>query len=76
MQRHGQDAVVEAVVVEDIGEARGDDAAKTVIANRPGRMFARGATAEVIAGQQDARALIARLVEHKIRVGRAVIAAR
>ena len=34
-----QNAVLEAVVVEDVGEARRDDAAKAEIEQRPGRML-------------------------------------
>src|SRR4029078_9165810 len=38
-----QDAVLEAVVVEDVGEARRDDAADAEIEQRPRRMLTRGA---------------------------------
>ena len=37
----GQDAVLETVIVEDIREARRDDAAHAIIQQCPGRVFAR-----------------------------------
>ena len=40
---------------------------------RPGRVFAAGAAAEVLAGQQDAGALVARLVQHEVRIGLAAV---
>src|SRR5262249_48231031 len=39
---------------------------------RPGRMLARAAAAEILAREQDLGALVARLVEHEIRVERAL----
>src|SRR5712692_1613778 len=69
-----QDAVLEAVVVEDVGEARRDDAADAEIQERPGRVLARAAAAEILAGDQDLRLPVGRLVEDEIRVLRPVIA--
>src|SRR5207247_5744584 len=69
---HGQDAVIEAVIIEDVGKARGDEAAEAIFQDRPRRVFTRGATAEVITRQQDAHTLVARLVEHEIRIGSAI----
>src|SRR6266567_6902197 len=63
-----QDAVLEAVVIEDVGEARGDDAADAEIRERPRRVLARGAAAEILAGDQDPGAAIGRLVQHEIRL--------
>src|SRR6266849_9585739 len=48
IERHGEDAVVEAVVVEDVSKAGRDDATKTVFSNGPRCVFTRGAAAEVI----------------------------
>src|SRR5216683_784069 len=69
-----QDAVLEAVVVEDVGEARRDDAAYAEIQQRQGRDLARAAAAEILAGDQDLRLPVGRLVEDEIRVLRPVIA--
>ena len=66
-QAHRQDAVLEAVVVEDVGEVRRDDAADAEIKQRPGRVLARRATAEVFMRDQDLRMAIGLLVEHEIR---------
>ena len=54
-RRHGdrQDAVLEAVVVEDVGERGRDHAADAEIEQRPGRMLARRAAAEIVAGDED-----------------------
>ena len=71
-QDDGQDAVFEAVVEKDVGVAGGDQGAKTVLFDGPGRVFAAGAAAEVLAGQQDGGARIAWLVEHEIGVGLAL----
>ena len=39
-KRHQQNAVLEGIVVEDVGEARRDDHAKAEILKRPGRVLA------------------------------------
>src|SRR5690606_12865130 len=44
--RYRENAVLEAVIVEDVGEAGGDHAAYAEIEQRPGRVFARGSAAE------------------------------
>jgi len=44
-----QDAVLKAVVVENVRVARRDDDAKTVILHAPGRVFAAGPATEVCA---------------------------
>ena len=61
-----QDAVLEAVVVEDVGERGGDHAADAEVEQRPGRVLARGAAAEVLARHQDLRLAVGRLVEHEV----------
>src|SRR3989338_7765140 len=67
-QADRQQAVLEAIIEKDVGETRRDDGAETVIFQRPRRMLARTAAAEIFARQQYLRALIARLVQHKIRI--------
>ena len=66
-----QQAVLEAVVEENVGVARRDDAAKAVLFQRPRRMLAAGAATEIFPGQQHAGALVALGVEHEILVQRA-----
>lgn len=65
-ERDGQHAVLGAVVLEDVGEGWGDDRAEAVVEQRPGRVFARGATTEVAPGQKDARACVPRFVEDEV----------
>src|SRR3546814_477462 len=69
-QNDGQNAVLEAVVVEDVGEARRDDAADAGVEQRPGSMLAAGAAAEVLACDQDLRVPVGRLVSTKPSLGR------
>ena len=61
-QHDRQDAVLEAVVVKNVGEARCDDATEALVEERPGGMFTRRSAAEVVAGQENRRALEARLI--------------
>src|SRR5882724_776881 len=63
-----EQAVLAAVVEEDVGVRGRDDRAKTVFGERPGRVLARAAAAEILARDQDARALVARLVEHEVGI--------
>ncbi len=56
VQHDRQHAVLEAVVVEDIGKAGGDDDAESPILEGPRRVLAAGAAAEIATRQQDARA--------------------
>src|SRR3954463_3714675 len=51
-----QHAVLEAVVVEDVGEAGGDDDAEAPVFECPGGVLAAGAATEVDAGQEHTRA--------------------
>src|SRR5260221_556323 len=73
LQRDRQDAVLEAVVVEDVGEARRDDAGDAEIEERPGRVLAARAAAEIFAGDEDLGLAIGRLVEDEIGVFGAVV---
>ena len=51
-------SILQRVVTEDVRKGSGDDCAKPVCSERPGRMFTARATAKVISGQQDLRALV------------------
>src|SRR5258706_1875416 len=68
-QHSRQQAVLETVVVEDVGVTRRDQRAETIVVERPGRVLARRAATEILARHQDIRALVARLVQHEIGVG-------
>src|SRR3954469_143436 len=68
-----QHAVLEAVVVEDVAELGRDHAADAVVHQRPGRVLARGAAAEVVVGDDDLRLAVGWLVEHEIRIVAAVV---
>mmetsp|Transcript_34640 Transcript_34640/g.110232 ORF Transcript_34640/g.110232 Transcript_34640/m.110232 type:complete len:309 (+) Transcript_34640:407-1333(+) len=61
----GEHAVLEAVVVEDVGEGGRDDAPDTHARNGPGSVLARGAATEVLSGHEDRRLAVLRLVEHE-----------
>ena len=65
---HGQQAVLQAVGAEDVGELGADDGLEAEILQRPGRVFARRAAADVAAGDQDGGALRFGLVEREIRL--------
>src|SRR5207244_4525928 len=67
-QGHRQDAVLEAVVVEDVRVTGRDDDAEAVVDEGPGGVLAARAAAEVGAREQNRRATVARLVQHKIGV--------
>src|SRR6266446_592685 len=67
-QHDRQNAVLEAVVVEDVGEGRRDNAAYAEIEQRPGRVLARRAAAEIRARDEDLRVSVCRLVEHKVGI--------
>src|ERR1035437_5692587 len=67
-QHDRQQAILEAVVEEDIGVAGGDNGTKAELIKRPGRMFTRGTTAKILTRQQDRGTLITRLIEDKVRI--------
>src|SRR5690606_6850077 len=72
-----QHTVFEAVVVENIGKARGDDGANAKIVEGPGGVLAARTAAKILPRQEDRGALVTLLVEGKIRVqgtGAAVLA--
>src|SRR6202000_975389 len=53
---------------EDVAEAGGDHGPEAVVHQRPDRVLARRAGAEVGPGHEDRGAVVARLVEHEVRV--------
>ena len=67
-----QDAVLEAVGEEDVAEARADDGADAHLLQRPHRAFARGAAAEIRAGDEDFRLPVRLAVQDEFRIFRAV----
>src|SRR6476469_6097649 len=54
-QRHDEKAVLRGVRPEDVAEALGDDRLEPELLDRPGRVLARAAAAEVAAGGEDRR---------------------
>src|SRR6476659_9588445 len=74
-EHDGQHAVLEAVVVEDVGKAGRDNHSKAPILKCPWRMFATGAAAKVDASQKDARSLCLGSVQFEIFNERAIFAA-
>ncbi len=69
-QRDRQQAVLDAVAVEDIRVGRGDQGLETVLLQGPGGMLAARAAAEVVAGEEDRRPSVARPVQDEVRVER------
>jgi P-type Cu+ transporter len=67
-QRDRQQAGLGRVRAEDVAEPRRDHDAETVVGQRPDRVLAGRAGAEVGARDQDRRAVVLRLVEHEGRV--------
>src|SRR5512142_1841411 len=57
------DAVLHRVRAKDVGELRRDDRGESRLLERPRRVLARGSAAEVRAGDEDARARVARVVQ-------------
>src|SRR5690606_14923616 len=72
LQHDGQQAVLQRVAAEDVGDLAADDRAQAQVEQRPRRVLARGTAAEVAAGDQDLRALVSRAVERKVRVRRTI----
>ena len=67
-QGDGQDAVLETVVIENVGKAGRDDAADTEIKDRPRRVLAGRAATEIIAGDQHFGFAVGGFIQHEIRV--------
>src|SRR6185437_5569124 len=72
-QADRQDAVLEAVVEENIGEVRRDDAANAEIQQRPGGVLARRAATKVLVRDNDLRLAVRLLVQNEIGVFRTVL---
>ena len=68
-QPRQHDAVFAGVGEKDVGEGRRNDDAEAVIAERPGSVLAARAAGEVFAGDENLRALVARIVERKVGSG-------
>src|ERR1700674_380860 len=67
-ERRRQNAILEAVVVENVCVARRDDDAEAVVLDAPGSVLAAAAAAEVRARQQDGSAFVTRKIQNKIRI--------
>ena len=72
VQHHRQQAVLQRVAAEDVGDLAADHRAQAEVEQGPRRMLARGAAAEVAARDEDLRAVVVRAVEREPRVRRAV----
>src|SRR5699024_3055337 len=68
IQHNRQHAVLETVVVENIGEAGCNNAMDTEIQQCPDRVFTGRTTTEIIPRQQNAGVTIACVIENEIRV--------
>jgi len=68
-----QDAVLEAVAMENVGEIGRNHAAYAEIQQRPGRVFSGRAAAEILEGDQDLGLPEAGLVQHELRFLAAVL---
>ena len=60
VRRHEDDAVLAGVGEEDVGEGGRDDGAEAVLVEGPGGVLAGAAAAEVLFGDEDLGALVAR----------------
>src|SRR6185437_5785959 len=63
---NGQHAVLEHVVIEDVGEGRRDHATDAKIQQRPRRMLPARSATEILSGDQDFGVSIGRLVQDEI----------
>ena len=71
-ERNWQKAVGNRVVAKDVGKGRRHDYAEAVILQSPHGVLARGAAPEVRTGDQDGRSVVARLIQDKRQVQRAI----
>ena len=65
---HGQHAVANRVVPENVGKRRRDHDAKSGIEQRPGRVLTRGPASEICPRNQDRRPGVLRPIERECRV--------
>src|SRR5580704_3936061 len=63
-----KNTVLEAVVIENIGKTRRDDAADSKVEERPGRMLARGAATEISFRDKNFGFAIGRLVQDELGI--------
>ena len=68
----GQEAVLERVAAEDVGEARPDHGAEALVHEGPHRVLARRSAAEVASGDEHGRARGLRAIERELRTRRSV----
>src|SRR5690606_23782256 len=68
-----KEAVVEAVVVEDVREGRRQDGPEAVLLQGPGGVLPGGAAPEVGPGDEDGRPLVAGQVEDEVGPGLALL---
>src|SRR5450432_1906948 len=68
-KRDGENAILHAVVGEDVGEGRSDQSSEPEITQRPDGVFARRSAAEVFAHQQYACAFVLRCVQREGGIG-------
>src|SRR5439155_26578742 len=64
----GKDAVLETVVVENVGITWRDYGAEAVVFHAPGSVLAAGAAVEIGAREQNRSAFVARKIQHKFRI--------
>ena len=72
VHHNGQQAVLQGIAAENIGDLGADDCAKSVIKERPGRVLARGSAAKIASGHQDFRAAGFGPIQDEIRIRRAI----
>ena len=65
-QGHGEQAVVGGVLVEDIGEAGGNDDEDSEVGEGPGGVLAGAAAAEVASGEEDGGLGVGLAVEEEV----------
>src|SRR3984893_1429773 len=65
VDHHRQQAILHRVAAEDVGDGEAHHRAEAVVGERPGRVLARGAAAEVLSGHQHPRALRPGFVERE-----------
>ncbi|MCY1517443.1 hypothetical protein D9M68_521240 [compost metagenome] len=67
-----QQAILEAIVMEDFRETRSDQRPDAPFVQGPGRVFAARSAAEVCSRKENSGTFIARLIERKFKVQRAL----
>ena len=72
VHHHRQEAVLERVAAEDVGEGQTDHGLEAEALERPHRVLPRGAAPEVASGHQHARALRLGFVERELGTGPAL----